>query len=195
MTGGFSVSLNKSINNKLDALASAGTVPSPLGVIADMSIDEEGDITQPSSTGASGTSQFFSRDDHVHPGDTTRAPIDSPVFLGKPTSAYIPDIDSDDANSFVLATTMFVRKLCLSLLNGSKSDTAVIIPPNSGEAAAPSQPGGNSENLSIGGGGLRGTGGSPGSKGGKGDWSSANNATRGGDGIDGTDGEKGSVMI
>lgn len=41
-------------------------------------------------TGAIGTSTEYARADHVHPTDTSRAPVESPEFTGVPTAPY-PD--------------------------------------------------------------------------------------------------------
>jgi hypothetical protein len=53
---------------------------------------------------APGTSLTFARGDHVHPTDTSRAPVNSPAFGGNPT-APTPAVN-DNSNS--LATTAFV---------------------------------------------------------------------------------------
>lgn len=58
-----------------------------------------------SGTGAVGTSGKFAREDHVHPVDTSRAPLASPTFTGTP-AAPTP-ITSD--NSTKLATTQYVQ--------------------------------------------------------------------------------------
>jgi hypothetical protein len=51
-----------------------------------------------------GVMQEYARADHVHPTDTSRAPIDSPQFKGFPTAPTQPFHDSSDA----LSTTEFV---------------------------------------------------------------------------------------
>jgi hypothetical protein len=56
-------------------------------------------------TGAAGTSVLLSRGDHVHPTDTSRAPLASPAFTGSPT-APTPTPATD--NSTKVATTAFV---------------------------------------------------------------------------------------
>jgi hypothetical protein len=184
-----------SINHQLSALVSADNVPSEPGIISDISIDDSGTIISASSSGSAGSSLSFSRDDHIHPGDITRAPVDSPVFLGIPMSSYVPDLDSDDADSLVIATTMFVKQLCTKLINDSKNNTTVTIPPSSGEAQAPLQPGGNSEDLNIGGGGIHGIGSTSPGEGGDGGYLVTPRPEDGEDGGDGTDGEAGSIMV
>ena len=55
-------------------------------------------------TEAVGTSTKFAREDHRHPTDTSRAPIQSPAFSGTPTAPTPPVND----NSTRIATTAFV---------------------------------------------------------------------------------------
>jgi hypothetical protein len=54
-----------------------------------------------------GVMQQYSRADHVHPTDQSRAPIDSPQFKGLPTGPTMLPTDNSDA----LATTKFVHDL------------------------------------------------------------------------------------
>jgi len=56
-------------------------------------------------TAAVGVSSKYSREDHVHPSDTTRAPITSPAFLGNPTAPTPLPGDNDTS----IATTAFVQ--------------------------------------------------------------------------------------
>jgi hypothetical protein len=56
-------------------------------------------------TGAVGTSNTFARADHVHPTDTSRAPLASPGLTGTPTA---PTAAAGD-NSTKIATTAYVR--------------------------------------------------------------------------------------
>lgn len=53
---------------------------------------------------AAGTSKRFARGDHVHPTDTTRAPLASPTFTGTPAAPTA----AADTNTTQLATTAFV---------------------------------------------------------------------------------------
>jgi hypothetical protein len=53
-----------------------------------------------------GTATAYSRGDHVHPTDTSRAPLDSPAFTGTPTTATTPGAGD---NTTKLATTAFVN--------------------------------------------------------------------------------------
>ena len=57
-------------------------------------------------TAAVGTSLLYARQDHVHPTDTSRAPINSPAFTGVPTTATTPTAGD---SSLKLATTAFVQ--------------------------------------------------------------------------------------
>ena len=56
------------------------------------------------STATVGVSTLFSRQDHVHPSDTSRAPLASPAFTGNPTAPTPAAGDSDTS----IATTAFV---------------------------------------------------------------------------------------
>lgn len=60
---------------------------------------------QMDGTGSAGTSNTFSKGDHVHPTDTTRAPLNSPSFTGTPEA---PTPTTGD-NSTKVATTAFVQ--------------------------------------------------------------------------------------
>ena len=58
-------------------------------------------------TGASGTSPNYSRADHVHPTDTTRAALASPTFTGTPTiSGTAPASNTSNTR---IATTAFTQ--------------------------------------------------------------------------------------
>jgi hypothetical protein len=58
-------------------------------------------------TAAQGTSPNVSRQDHVHPTDTSRAPINSPTFTGDPKAPTPLTTDNDTS----IATTAFVQSL------------------------------------------------------------------------------------
>ena len=74
------------------ALASAGASPSNVNPIMD-------------GVAAPGVSTAYSRGDHVHPTDTSRAPLDSPVFTGDARAPDPPFGDNDNS----IATTKFVQ--------------------------------------------------------------------------------------
>lgn len=54
---------------------------------------------------AVGTATRFAREDHVHPTDTTRAPLASPALTGTPTAPTA----TNGTNTTQIATTAFVR--------------------------------------------------------------------------------------
>lgn len=56
------------------------------------------------NTAAVGTSLKYSRQDHVHPSDTTRAPLASPALTGTPTAPTA----AVDTNTTQVATTAYV---------------------------------------------------------------------------------------
>lgn len=56
-------------------------------------------------TAATGTETAFARGDHVHPTDTTRAPLASPTFTGTPKAPTA----TKGTNTTQLATTAFVQ--------------------------------------------------------------------------------------
>jgi hypothetical protein len=58
---------------------------------------------------AAGSSTLFSRGDHVHPTDISRAPLASPVFTGDPTAPTQPNTDTDTS----IATTAHVKSVRL----------------------------------------------------------------------------------
>ena len=69
-------------------------------------------------TAASGTSDTAARGDHVHPSDTTRAPIASPAFTGTPTAPT----PSTGTNTNQLATTAFVKNTVDDKITYSDTD-------------------------------------------------------------------------
>ena len=62
-------------------------------------------------TAAVGTSLRYARQDHVHPTDTTRAPLDSPAFTGTPSLPTGTTAVTQTAgnNTTAVATTAFVQ--------------------------------------------------------------------------------------
>ena len=56
---------------------------------------------------AVGVATKYAREDHVHPVDTSRAPLASPSFTGTPTTAATPTVLD---NSLKLATTAYVDR-------------------------------------------------------------------------------------
>jgi hypothetical protein len=66
-------------------------------------------------TAAVGTATRLAREDHVHPTDSTRAPLASPALTGTPTAPTA----ATGTNTEQLATTAFVRAECSSSLGAS----------------------------------------------------------------------------
>lgn len=62
-----------------------------------------------------GTANRFSREDHRHPVDTSRAPLDSPAFTGTPKAPTLPLTVNNDQ----LATTAFVLAAVAALVDSS----------------------------------------------------------------------------
>jgi microcystin-dependent protein len=73
---------------------------------------------QAPGTAAPGASLKYAREDHVHPADATRAPIDSPAFTGTPTAPTPPPGDNDTS----IATTAFVQNAVVGVSGFSTGD-------------------------------------------------------------------------
>lgn len=65
-------------------------------------------------TVAAGVSKRYSREDHVHPTDTSRAPVASPAFTGTPTAPTA----ANGTNTTQLATTAFAHGEVSKAANG-----------------------------------------------------------------------------
>jgi len=74
------------------------------GIVPPVTIQPSDLLPLPDGTAAPGASVQYSRGDHVHPTDESRAPIDSPMFTGTPTTPQPPVND----RSPMIATTEFV---------------------------------------------------------------------------------------
>ena len=75
--------------------------------------------------GSVGVSAKFSREDHVHPSDTSRAPLDSPALTGTPTAPTLAFGDK----STKIATTAFVDHAVSSAeLAANTAISALVIP-------------------------------------------------------------------
>jgi hypothetical protein len=66
-------------------------------------------------TAAAGTSTSYARADHVHPTDTSRAPLNSPTFTGTPKLSTTP---SPGDNSKNIASTAYVDAAVASAIAG-----------------------------------------------------------------------------
>ena len=171
------------VDEKFDEISGSNTVPLPPAEIQGGEYDSNGNYIDYYSDGVIGTSLPYSRSDHKHPGDITRAPINNPVFDGIPRSNYTPEKGSAEYEGNCIANTRFV----LQAIKDYTTTPPVSVTPPSGEgelpqAEIPGQPGGNSENTNIGGGGIGGRRGNGG-------------RTDGGNGTRGTDGVKGDYTI
>jgi hypothetical protein len=92
--------------------ASPGTSTTQLATTAFVGAAVTGAALTPSSTtpvmdgaGTAGVATTYSRGDHQHPTDTTRAPLASPTLTGTPTSTT-PAVDNNSTN---IATTAYVQ--------------------------------------------------------------------------------------
>jgi hypothetical protein len=79
-----------------------------------------GTITM-NGTQAAGSSNLYARADHVHPTDTSRAPLASPTFTGTPAAPTA----AADTNTTQLATTAFVLGQASSTTPAALSTAAV----------------------------------------------------------------------
>lgn len=80
-------------------------------------------------TAAPGTSKKYSRADHVHPTDTTRAALASPVFTGDP-QAPTPAVDDNDTS---IATTAFVNGQNKITINAQTGTSYAILSTDNGK--------------------------------------------------------------
>lgn len=83
-------------------------------------------------TGAAGTSADYARGDHVHPTDTSRAPLASPTFTGTPSAPTA----AAGTNTTQLATTAFVTT---AVANKSVPTATTTTPKMDGTAAVGSE--------------------------------------------------------
>jgi hypothetical protein len=70
---------------------------------------------------AAGTATAWSRGDHVHPSDTSRAPLASPAFTGTPTA---PTASPGTVSTTQIATTAFVQSAVAAVSAGVTNITA-----------------------------------------------------------------------
>lgn len=71
-------------------------------------------------TAATGTSKRFAAEDHVHPSDTSRAPVASPTLTGTPTAPTA----TSGTNNTQIATTAFVQT-AISAVTAGVSDVKI----------------------------------------------------------------------
>ena len=92
-------------------LATTAWVQTTLAALPPAGMYPDNDIPEMNGVGSAGTNAEASRGDHVHPTDTTRAPLASPTFTGTP-AAPTPTVGD---SSTKLATTAFVTAADLVL--------------------------------------------------------------------------------
>lgn len=126
--------LKLSSSHTSDLGEAGGTAATPAAVkeaydLADSKPDLSSTATdiKMDGTQSAGESAKAAKADHVHPTDTSRAPLDSPAFTGTPTS---PTPTKSD-NSTKVATTAFVQAIA-SDLKEADSDLLDAISLNSG---------------------------------------------------------------
>ena len=68
-------------------------------------------------TAAVGTSTDYARGDHVHPTDTSRAPLNSPTFTGTPKLTTTPSAGDNSTN---IASTAFVATAITNAISATK---------------------------------------------------------------------------
>lgn len=103
-------------SNKITGLAN-GTLATDAAAFGQIPSVPAASSTTPlmDGTAAVGTGTTWARADHVHPSDTSRAPLASPTFTGTPAAPTPATAD----NSTTLATTAFVK--AQSYLTGNQS--------------------------------------------------------------------------
>ena len=116
---------------KLDSPALTGTPTAPTAAADTTSTQvatTEFVIGQASDAGpamngaaAAGTSKKFARGDHVHPTDTSRAPLASPALTGTPTAPT----PANGTNTQQIATTEFVLATRLDQLAAPTADVSM----------------------------------------------------------------------
>jgi hypothetical protein len=96
-----------SVNTNTSQIATTGFVVGQAGTASPLI----------NGTASVGASLLYSRQDHVHPTDTTRAPLNSPAFTGTPSA---PTVSAGDISGRI-ATTEFVANAVLAIQTVSAS--------------------------------------------------------------------------
>lgn len=117
-------------------LATTAWVQTTLAALPPAGMYPDNDIPEMNGVGSAGTNVEASRGDHVHPTDTTRAPLASPTFTGTP-AAPTPTVGD---SSTKLATTAFVTAADLVLTGDINAKDALNVKKtsNTGIALLPS---------------------------------------------------------
>ena len=91
--------------NVIETVKVNGTALSVTSKAVDVTVPTAGSTTpKMDGTGSAGSASTWSKSDHVHPTDTSRAPLASPTFTGTPKA---PTASSGDSSTQI-ATTAFV---------------------------------------------------------------------------------------
>jgi hypothetical protein len=102
---GVPVAPTASVNTNTSQIATTGFVVGQAGTASPLI----------NGTASVGASLLYSRQDHVHPTDTTRAPLNSPAFTGTPTAPTAASV----TNNTQIATTAFVRTAVSNLVDSA----------------------------------------------------------------------------
>jgi hypothetical protein len=182
----------------LATLTGTGTPQPPAAITgSEVSYTEQGQVNNQQSTGSAGTAPSYARTDHQHPGDTTRAPIESPNFIGEPTVPY-PEFSSYESAGDEIGTVIANVDFVINYVAYAVKAAA-----NTGSGSGGSS-GGSEEAPSISGdfgfvdnGGGKGND-TPGSGGGAGygdGWPIGTSTPDAGSGTDGGPGEDGALVL
>lgn len=117
-------------------LATTAWVQTTLAALPPAGMYPDNDIPEMNGVGSAGTNAEASRGDHVHPTDTSRAPLASPTFTGNPAAPTQAPGD----NTTKLATTAFVTAADLVLTGNINAKDALNVKKtsNTGIALLPS---------------------------------------------------------
>lgn len=113
-------------------LATTAWVQSTLAALPPAGMYPDNDIPEMNGVGSAGTNAEASRGDHVHPTDTSRAPLASPTFTGTP-AAPTPTVGD---SSTKLATTAFVTAADLVLTGDINAKDALNVKKSSSTGSA-----------------------------------------------------------
>jgi hypothetical protein len=113
-------------------IATTAWVQTELAAIPPAGMYPSSDIPLMNGVGNAGTAAEASRGDHVHPTDTTRAPLASPAFTGNPT-APTPSVGDNDTS---IATTAFVTAADLVLTGDINTKDALNVKKTSNTGSA-----------------------------------------------------------
>lgn len=113
---------NKTVNIEVPTKTSDITNDSGFITIKDVPEGATASATVPKmdGTATAGTELTFARGDHVHPTDTTRAPLASPALTGIPTAPTA----AEGTDTTQIATTAFVQTAALNVLSDAKDEIA-----------------------------------------------------------------------